>query len=137
MAQSWWQWLRGWWNNGTLGGLSRLYDKISKIRARQCTRNEQDSNFHLGRTDADATRGRPAVKRSLDFLPMRSGTTPYRYPPARWRDRRTMSQRHRHSPSVAQHTSRQKASIYQRKTATTSRGAGGLVGGSAPEVQNP
>ena len=34
MAQSWWQWLRGWWNIGTLGGFSRLYDNISKIRAR-------------------------------------------------------------------------------------------------------
>ena len=42
----------------SLGGLSRLYVKISKIRARQCTRNEQDSNFHLGRPDVHAARGR-------------------------------------------------------------------------------
>ena len=38
MAQSWWQWLRGWWNIGTIGGFSRLYDTISKIRARHGTR---------------------------------------------------------------------------------------------------
>ena len=33
--------VRGWWNiAGRVGGLSRLYDKISKLRARQLTRNE-------------------------------------------------------------------------------------------------
>ena len=32
MAQGWWQWLRGWWNIGSLGGFSRLYDTISNIR---------------------------------------------------------------------------------------------------------
>ena len=41
MAQGWWQWLRGWWNIGTLGGFSRLYDTISKIRARYATRNRR------------------------------------------------------------------------------------------------
>ena len=38
MTQNWWQWLRGWWTIGTLGEFSQLYDTISNIRARQCTR---------------------------------------------------------------------------------------------------
>ena len=56
MTQSWWQWLRGWWNIGTFGGsFSALRTKSQKSNARCTMRNEQDSNFHLGRTDADAT----------------------------------------------------------------------------------
>ena len=49
MAQSCaYQWLRGWWNIGTLGGFSRLYDTISKVRARLTERNEQGYYTTLG-----------------------------------------------------------------------------------------
>ena len=48
MAQSWWQWLRGWWNIGSIGGLFRLLDTISKVRARHDTRNEQGYSQTLG-----------------------------------------------------------------------------------------
>ena len=40
--------IRGWWNIGTIGGVSRLHDTISKIRARLTERNEQGDNTTLG-----------------------------------------------------------------------------------------
>ena len=46
--QSWWQWLRGWWNIGTFSGFSRLYGTNSKVRARSRERNEQGYNASLG-----------------------------------------------------------------------------------------
>ena len=39
MAQSWWQWLRGWWNIATIGGFSRLY------RLRQNLKNPSTTSF--------------------------------------------------------------------------------------------
>ena len=54
-----WQWLRGWWTIGTVGGFSRLYDTISKVRARQLTRNEQ------GPTTLNTTLDPKCVRRNL------------------------------------------------------------------------
>ena len=72
MAQSWWQWLRAWWNIGTLGGFSRLYDTNSKIRARQRTRNEQGYNTTLGSK---------CVRHNLRPSSVPPKTTPHQAPP--------------------------------------------------------
>ena len=51
-----WEYLQ----SGTLCGFSRLYDTISKVRARQCTRNEQGYNSTLV-TTAVRRSARPAA----------------------------------------------------------------------------
>ena len=68
MAQGWWQWLRGWWNIGTLGGFYRPYDKISKIRARQSERNDRAQP--VGSRRKGGADFRSMTKCSTNFLPM-------------------------------------------------------------------
>ena len=71
MAQGWRLLAQGWWNIATLGGFSRLYDTISKIRARHCTRNEQGYNATLGpksiRRNLHAAAVSSTLKCSLSF----------------------------------------------------------------------
>ena len=73
MAQSWWQWLRGWWNIGTLGGFSRLYDTISKIRARHGTRLRAAQTAGAADSHESQRRGREVFRRKV-------GHTPRHYP---------------------------------------------------------
>ena len=71
--QSWWQWLRGWWNIGTIGGFSRLYDTISKIRARHGTRLRAAQTAGAADSHESQRRGREVFRRKV-------GHTPRHYP---------------------------------------------------------
>ena len=73
MAQGWRLLAQGWWNIGTLGGFSRLYDTISKIRARHGTRLRAAQTAGAADSHESQRRGREVFRRKV-------GHTPRHYP---------------------------------------------------------